>query len=359
MSILRLSLQKFSAFQEAQFDFSPGINVLIGANSTGKSHLLKLLYTAHRVAEESHAGTQQMGPDRYGMRLAEKLAGVFKPEDAQIGRLVHRQRGRGTAEVALETSEGGLGFALSSLGKLTMRNRRWTPSTPAVFLPSREVLAMYEGFVAAYEARELSFDETYYDTCKALSASQLRGPRGERAAQLLEPIEQALGGKVRLVGNRFHVLLGNGEFEAHMVAEGLRKVASVAHLIANGSLVENGVLFWDEPEANLNPRLIVQVVDFLQAFARRGVQVFLASHDYLLTHKLSLAAEYPAPEGAVDMRFFSLYRSDERAAQVESASTLAGLEHNPILQEFARHYDAEADAFARSVEAQEPTDPRG
>ena len=240
-----------------------------------------------------------------------------------------------------------------------MSDRDWVPATPSVFLPSREVLAMYEGFVAAYEARELSFDETYYDTCKALSASQLRGPRGERAAELQEPIEKALGGRVRLVGNRFHVVLEEGDFEAHLVAEGLRKVASVAHLIANGSLVENGVLFWDEPEANLNPRLITQVVDFLQAFARRGVQVFLASHDYLLTQKLSLAAEYPGPQGAVKMKFFSLFRDDEGAVQVEKARTLAGLEHNPILQEFARHYDAEATAFARSAseEAGEPEEP--
>lgn len=355
MPIQRLHIKEFSAFKEATLDFSPGINVLIGANSTGKSHLLKLLYTAHRVAEEG--SKRPLSNEQFNGRLADKLAGVFKPEEESIGRLVRRRQGHAKAEVMLKASEGDLAFELSSLGGLTVHDKSFVPSTPALFLPSRELLAMYEGFVASYEARELAFDETYYDVCKALAASQLRGPRGERAAALFNPIEEALGGRVRLVGNRFHVVLAEGDFEAPLVAEGLRKVASVAHLIANGSLVENGVLFWDEPEANLNSRIIVQVVGFLQAFAQRGVQIFLASHDYLLTHRLSLSAEYPGPHGTVAMRFFSLYRDEEGAVQVEQAPTLAGLEHNPILQEFARHYDVEAEAFARSLEASKPSEP--
>ncbi len=36
---------------------------------------------------------------------------------------------------------------------------------------------MYEGFVAAYSDRELSFDETYYDLCVALSANPIKGKR--------------------------------------------------------------------------------------------------------------------------------------------------------------------------------------
>ncbi len=38
--------------------------------------------------------------------------------------------------------------------------------------------------------------------------------------------------------------------EMHLVAEGLRKLAMIARLIANGSLVDKVSLFWDEPEAN-------------------------------------------------------------------------------------------------------------
>jgi recombinational DNA repair ATPase RecF len=43
--IQSLSLKQFTAFEEAKFDFSPSINVLIGENATGKSHVMKILYT--------------------------------------------------------------------------------------------------------------------------------------------------------------------------------------------------------------------------------------------------------------------------------------------------------------------------
>jgi predicted ATP-dependent endonuclease of OLD family len=41
MKLKKVELEKFCAFKKANFEFSPGINVLIGANGTGKSHLMK------------------------------------------------------------------------------------------------------------------------------------------------------------------------------------------------------------------------------------------------------------------------------------------------------------------------------
>ena len=46
-----LVLNKLTAFHEAEFTFSPGINVFIGANSTGKSHVMKIIYSLLKVCE--------------------------------------------------------------------------------------------------------------------------------------------------------------------------------------------------------------------------------------------------------------------------------------------------------------------
>jgi hypothetical protein len=354
MPISHLSIRDFSAFSKAEFAFSPGLNVIIGANSTGKSHLMKLLYAGQRVAHLTTRGS--LSQEHLVQRLSEKLAGVFTPGEGQLGQLVRRPAGRRKARVSIQADEGALSFQLSGSGQLEVKERTWAPTRPAVFLPSHELLALYEGFTAAHEEREFGFDETYRDACKALAASPLRGARGTQAARLLAPLEKALGGQVRLVGTRFYVELGGEEFEARLVAEGLRKIASLAWLVANGSLAAKGTLFWDEPEAHLSPRLIVQLSDFLLDLARRGTQVFLASHDQLLTQRLSLAAEYPARRSPVPMRFFSLYRDGVGSVQVESAPTLAQIEHNPILQEYAQRYDAEAEAFFQSMQVHEPED---
>jgi len=40
-----VSLKNFTVFRENQINFSPNINVFIGKNSTGKSLLMKILYS--------------------------------------------------------------------------------------------------------------------------------------------------------------------------------------------------------------------------------------------------------------------------------------------------------------------------
>ena len=44
--ITRIHLENFTSFANLEQEFSPGINVIIGANGTGKTHLLKTLYAA-------------------------------------------------------------------------------------------------------------------------------------------------------------------------------------------------------------------------------------------------------------------------------------------------------------------------
>src|SRR5690349_18691893 len=39
-----LRLVNFTAFADAQLEFTPGINVIIGENGTGKTHLMKAMY---------------------------------------------------------------------------------------------------------------------------------------------------------------------------------------------------------------------------------------------------------------------------------------------------------------------------
>lgn len=83
-------------------------------------------------------------------------------------------------------------------------------------------------------------------------------------------------------------------------------------------------------------------------FAKVGIQVFVATHDFLLSSQLSLAAEYQTDEAlAVKPRFVSLYRKRPAApVEVEWGDTLADLQNNPILTGFAAHYDREQRMFS-------------
>lgn len=348
------SIKKFGLFTDETLEFSPGLNVFIGRNGCGKSHLLKLLYTLVKECGESPSNGSALKAEKIENRLASKLAGVFRPEGDHIGRLVQRKKGRSSAEVSATFTNGKrCGFTLSNLDNISGAKGNVGKLQEAAFLPSREVLALFEGFIAAYAKRELSFDETFNDICVALSASQLRGKRDGMLDVLVKPLEEEIRGKVSLEGGRFYVTGEDGSIEAHLVSEGWRKLAALAQLIINGTLTKNGFLFWDEPEANLNPKMVVQLSDTLLRLANQGIQVFVVSHDYLLTTRLSLASEYPdaIPEDQrCPVKFFGLARrgSDEKGVSVSSGSRLADLQDNPILAEYAALYDYEGSLFEKN-----------
>lgn len=156
-------------------------------------------------------------------------------------------------------------------------------------------------------------------------------------------LEQELGGWIRLEGPRFypHASQG-GRFEAHLVAERLRKVASVLHLIANGALRQGGLLDWDEPETNLHPGLAEVVVECLLAPAKGGVQIVVATHDYLVADAISRANEYrEVLDAAPAVRFFQLVREDGGPVEVQPADTFADILSNPLLEAFLDHHDRE------------------
>ena len=46
MALTRVELENFTAFTSLKLDLCSGINVLVGANGTGKTHLMKVCYAA-------------------------------------------------------------------------------------------------------------------------------------------------------------------------------------------------------------------------------------------------------------------------------------------------------------------------
>src|SRR5205823_3939779 len=105
------------------------------------------------------------------------------------------------------------------------------------------------------------------------------------------PLAELLGGQIeRDDSGRFYLVTELGRMPMPMVAEGLRKIATLVQLQRNGWLSPGATLFWDEPEVNLNPLLMDNVVAAILALARSGVQVFLATHSYLILREIEVQA---------------------------------------------------------------------
>ena len=108
----------------------------------------------------------------------------------------------------------------------------------------------------------------------------------------LELLQKISSGKVALHDDRFYLKPGTqARLEFNLVAEGLRKIALLWQLIKNGTLERGSVLFWDEPEANINPKYIPVLAELLIMLEREGVQIFVSTHDYFLSKYIEVKKE--------------------------------------------------------------------
>jgi hypothetical protein len=81
---------------------------------------------------------------------------------------------------------------------------------------------------------ELIRDETHYDLAGPLLPLPLRGPRGRRAATIADPLQEWIGGSVSEENGALYLSVGGMAIEAHLLPEGLRKLATLCRLAVNG-----------------------------------------------------------------------------------------------------------------------------
>ena len=235
-------------------------------------------------------------------------------------------------------------FATSSRSEVTVEipPAHWRSRTP-VYLPTHELLTVYPGFLSLYENHYVEFEETWRDTCLLLGAPELRGRRREAVAPLLEPLEEQLGGRVVERNGRFYLAPTSADpMEMPLVAEGWRKLAMLARLIATGSLRKDDCLFWDEPESNLNPRLIREVAKTILGLCEAGVQVFVATHSLFLLREFEILLEHNPTE--IAQRYFALHRGNE-GVEVSQSSEIGGIDPLVLLDEDLSQSDRFVEEF--------------
>ena len=160
------------------------------------------------------------------------------------------------------------------------------------------------------------------------------------------PLEEALSAKVELdKSGRFYMNVAGVDMEMHLVAEGLRKLAMIARLIATGSLLDKGFLFWDEPESNLNPKVIKQMARTILHLCRSGCQVFVASHSLFLMRELDILLRIDEFKG-IESQFIGLHRGED-GVDVRQGVTIDDIGHIDALQEELSQSDRYLDMEAQ------------
>jgi predicted ATPase len=329
MSLTKLICEKFTAFEKLTLNCSPGINVFIGANGTGKTHLMKIAYAACDISKTD-------------VDFAEKLSRVFLPSGRALGRLVkrHKTSTRGMVEVQRADCKLRVSFSnhtvRSESAKVTGK-KEWT-SRPieSVFIPVKEMLSNAPGFRSLYNQREIHFEEVYSDILDRAYRPSLRGPVDKARNDLLSKLQKTIDGKIVLKDEEFFLKNRQGNLEFTLLAEGMRKLGLLWLLIQNGTLLDGAVLFWDEPETSLNPKMFGVLMEIILQLQRSGIQVFMATHDYVILKELDLRKK-----DTDNIVYHSLYTDDTRQIRCNTVNQYLAIHPNTIAQTFTDLYDRE------------------
>ena len=328
MVLTRAKLERFTAFENLDISFSPGINVLIGENGTGKTHLMKACYAACDVSKT-------------GKAFGDKLVDVFLPEGRKPGRLVKRQVGRARGRAEIFRNDCSIGASMSNLMRLprSVENtgtKGWS-ATPieSTYIPVKEMLANAPGFLSLYALREVHFEEVYPDLLHRAYRDVLRGPMDQPRRRLMSQLREAIRGTVFRKNEAFYLRSKIGNLEFPLLAEGIRKLGLLWLLIQNGTLTNGSILFWDEPETNLNPSFFGPLIGLLIELQRYGVQIFVATHDYVILKELDLQMT-----DQDQVAFHSLFRNpDTDEIECHTTDRYLDIHPNAISDTFSELYD--------------------
>ena len=334
MSIKFVRIKNLTVFDDLTVNLSSGVNVFIGQNGTGKTHLLKAIYGA---CEASKLATNPHTP-----RV--NLLEFFKSAYAKLN-LFHKKNENysDSIDIYLNTNEDNsipslwTGYNMlpvysdnetDKLLPITGSYHFHTPqneSFNAVFIPVKDMLTHSKGLLSMKEKyMEFPFDRTLTDILvKATQWTLKQTPK--IGVALLPKFEKIMEGTVYIENEEFFIKKHNGELiNFAVIAEGIKKFGLLWQLIMTENITEGTILLWDEPEANLNPEYFSLIVESLLELSRNNVQIILTTHNYIFAKYFDVRKKEND-----SVKFHALYKEDD-TTQIENANNFEELKNNSI-----------------------------
>ena len=312
---------------------TPGkINIIIGENDSGKTMLLKILYTMTKSVEEYKRGKDQR---TFKEVISDKLYWTFQVNN--LGDIV-RKGSKESATFHMKLDEEAIDIKFSaSAGKSVgiAQTESKGRNKNSIFLPAKEVLSLFHVIKKSRLIdQEFGFDDTYLDLVIGLEKSGKKGNNFKDFAKGKKILQELIKGRMEFHNGEWIFHKGNMKIPIHSTAEGIKKIAILDKLLTNRTITPGSILFIDEPESVLHPKAVIEFLDILTLLAKRGVQVFMATHSYFVLKKMMIVAR----KEKMDIPVLSL-----GSGEPEQFNLIEGMPDNPIVDVSIELYEEELD----------------
>lgn len=362
-----VEISNFTVFKKNEIQFSKGLNIFIGKNGTGKTHLLKLI----NCLDNNFYNLTENKKDKYkeddikvfsvidskafpipssiykvyskytndaknGELKSKKISVNFNKDiSIQLHNRVYSFVPHNRNGITINTKVFKSEFLLKYKKTYKLKNNKFT------FIPCKDILTSSKGFSALYDRRFINFESVYYNIIKKSELPFIRD-LDEDFEKIAKKIEEAIGGKAIYKNNYFLIDYKNiGEIYFDMIAEGHKKLALIYILIMNGEIDKNTVLLLDEPESNLNPQLTDLLVEILLSLSKLGCQIFIATHNTFILDDIEIQRK-----SEHKILYHSFYFDDKNkmnGVNIETKEFLKDLKHNAIEEKIIKQHNDSLD----------------
>lgn len=306
--IEKVQLCNFGPIRSFTCDQFAPINLIIGEQRTGKSHLLKAMYATLRAMEEYKRGDNTSSLDSI---LAERLRWTFQTD--QLGDIVSKSGDVLSLDLTAGSDTVQYQFTATATRKVA---KTIAPETNkaghSAFIPPHEVLSAQSSILDSRQTdAAFAYDDPAYDLAKLIDLSPPQMGDSPAVAPLCKKLRDIIGGRIRYDRKKERWVFKNREnqtFALGSTSAAMKKIGTLEILLSSGLLNEDSVLFCDDLDATLHPDDIYELLEVMAQLTRTtGMQVFLTSGSYILLNKLRVIARGEA--GLV--KYICLYKDRE------------------------------------------------
>lgn len=286
MCVKQVSIRNFGPIRTLDFNCSSGINLIIGSNSTGKTWLLKSIYTVLKTIEEQGRGNN---PKSIEDILSERLYWTY--QNQRLGDLVTKGSSeKASINIIFSDDNFKTEFSSSAERKAQITHTTKNRSANSVFIPDKEVLSLFQVIKKSRDVDKLfGFDDTYLDLARVLDVSPKQDIDKDVSEQMSN-LENIINGKLVFENGAWIYQQGNNKFSINSMAEGIKKLSIFNRLLENGYISLESIIFIDEQEAAFHPQALIQFFYIIDALSKNGIQFFIATHSYFVIKKLIFLA---------------------------------------------------------------------
>ena len=284
--IKNFEIHDYRQLKNAKFDNFANINLFVGENDTGKTTILKLLYCiSHELKNLINTNIRVCNIFQYINNIYTfnnfKFGSSNKPTD-KLKKLYLYDENSIHFNASISNSKNEI---ITSDDNINNYNYDYKP----LFIPAKEILSIMNAVIYLERNNIKSgFDDSYTDIIYEILAR--KNIDEKELLSVFKNKYDFYNGNIQIDENtnavNYHKNDGN-IYNINITAEGIKKLGIFEVLHNTGNLTKKSILFIDEPENSLHPKMVRELMRFLVDISKEGVQIFMASHNSFVLNQLS------------------------------------------------------------------------